>query len=673
MVNQHNQKNSSNKRIKTLVSKKNKQLLKSRMRYHFHTLQEELHKTYNNINVKVRKEDARLVLPVLDELTALSFKIKELTEGIDKNFELFIVGMGNYGKSTLINALLEQDVADIDVRPKTWKVDVYDATLTDKKCVIVYRNGETEYRSIDDTKQFIDEEEKKTKESRKTVKTELKKVLSELKTKEAIKETEEYLKKEFLYQSNVVEVRWPIDNSYISNKFMVVDTPGLVQENLSGDTIVSVQKYYHKADGVIWILDATKLASKKSKDMVDELEKSLSKIGGKTNNIIAVLNRIDLVRKNGGKEAEQKVINEANKVFGKYFNNFICISAKQAFNSVINNDNQQRIESGIDQLIEAINSYFFENAQKIQLQSREVSYKQILHDVTEDSYPIKVYLNRLKDEQQQYIQRKESINNKYKSVRDNYKTELKNITTTFLQNAENRINTHAQVLFDLETDNERQDYIKDYLFCLDELQPELEKFHRYWIKEIESLMKQLVTEVIFTEYKHIDPKTLNKIFENIDKVSNNNISYKLNSTTLETDGLSLASGAGIAAIGGIIFGPIGLLLAGLTSVLGINKGLAKLFKSGGLKRDLIKAIKSHVEDVKNSIQDDLDIKKDKAKENVLKDFNKSFINLHGPYESSLEIEKSLSQLYQSIEKPIVYPDIKTLLIYDKRKIIHIEV
>ena len=37
---------------------------------------------------------------------------------------LFIMGMRKYGKSTLINALLRQKVAEMDFLPKTWKIDV---------------------------------------------------------------------------------------------------------------------------------------------------------------------------------------------------------------------------------------------------------------------------------------------------------------------------------------------------------------------------------------------------------------------------------------------------------------------------------------------------------------------------------------------------------------------
>ncbi|TYR73459.1 hypothetical protein FZC79_18635 [Rossellomorea vietnamensis] len=667
MVTLHEHKNSlKNKRIKNLVAKKNKHVLKSRMKYHFGNLQDELQTTYSNINSHLHTDSARLVLPVLEELTALNFRLKELTEGLDKTFELFIVGMGNYGKSTLINALIEQSVADIDVRPKTWKVDVYDSTLRENQCTIIYRHGVTEYKSMEDTKLFIEDEEQKTKKSKKVVRAELKKVLSDLQTKEAIKETEDYLKKEFLYQSNVVEVRWPIDKKALSRNFMVVDTPGLVQENLSGDTIVSIQKYYHKADGVIWLLDATSLAAKKSKDMVTELEESLSKVGGKTDNIIAVINRIDLVRNKGGEEAEQHVLAEANKLFGKHFDNFICISAKQALEGILGNDKQKTGESGIETLIQAINSHFYVNAQKIQLQSREVSYKQILHEVTDDNYSIKAYLTRLREEQQQYRERKETITNKYSSIQKNFKTKLNDIANTFLQSAENRINNHAQALFDLESDYERENYIKDYLFCLDELQLELESYLEYWTREIEELMKQLVTEVVFTEYKFIDPSAINKRFNDADGITRGSFSYKINSASLETDNLSFASGAGIAAIGGLIFGPVGLLLAGLTSVLGINRGLAKLFKSGGVKKELNKAINDHVKDIKNSITRDLNGNKNKAQEIVTNNLKNSFSSLHGPYESSLEVEKSLSKLYEKIERPIVYPSIKTLLLYDKK-------
>ncbi|RLQ94826.1 hypothetical protein D9X91_12610 [Falsibacillus albus] len=662
-------KDSAAKSIKTVIANKNRQVMKNRMRNHFQRLQSDINQILDDINFETGNENAKLVHPIIDELKALNFKMIQLTEGLDKTFELFVVGMGNYGKSTLINALLEQEVADMDVRPKTWKVDVYDATLSDDTCLIVYRDGGSEHRSLEETKIFLEEEENKTKRSRQLVKSELKKVLSELKTKEAVKETEEYLKKEFLYQSDVVEVRWPINPTYLSKRFMVVDTPGLVQENLSGDTIVSVQKYYHQADGVIWILDATKLASKKSKDMVNELEKSLSKIGGKTDNIIAVLNRIDLVRKNGGEEAEQKVLDEANKHFGKYFENFICISAKQAFNGIMKRDKQQRSESGIDSLINAVDANFYENAQKVQLQSRELSYKQIIREVTEDSYIIKAYMQRLRKEQEEYIERKESIINRFNRIGQNYKSEFENITSSFLDSVEIRVNNHAQVLFDFETDREREEYIKDYLFCLDEFQTKLEKFHKFWLEEIVTSMNQLAAETVFTEYKHIDPEAINKMFKEINMMSKNNISYSLDSADIQTENLSLASGAGIAAIGGLIFGPFGLLLAGITSFLGVNKGIAKLFKSGNLKRKLNETIQRHVKDIKKSILDDLECKNKEAKGNVLNEFIQSFQMLHGPYESSLKIEKSLNDLYKAVERPIIYPDIKSLIVYENKKIL----
>ncbi|REJ10346.1 dynamin family protein [Halobacillus trueperi] len=656
------------RRTKVLLAKKNREFVKARMQTHFKFLKNEIHNVYQDIYDEVEEKNARLVHPVLDELSAFNFNMEELIEGLDKTFELFIVGMGNYGKSTLINALLEQEVADIDVRPKTWKVDVYDTTLSPNTCVIVYKNGETEYKSFDETRVFIEEEENKTKQSRKKVKSELKKVLQELKTKEEVKETEDYLRKEFLYQSSVVEVRWPIKTSYLSKKFMVVDTPGLVQENLSGDTIVSVQKYYHKADGVIWIFDATKLASKKSKDMVEELEKSLNKIGGKTDNIVAVLNRIDLVRNNGGEEAEQKVIKEANRVLGKYFDQFICISAKQGMAGILDSNGPLKRESGIETLVESIDKNFYENAQKIQLQSREVGFKQIKHQLMDDSSLIKKYLNRLRAEQREYGKRKDKIDDHFKTLKTDFQQELKHITSSFIESAEVRIDAKADVLFDLETDKERETYIKDYLFCLTELEPELEKFHKYWGSELENRMKQLIAEVVFTEYKHIDPNEINKMFEEISGLSKKNISYRVNTSQLNTDDLSLASGAGFAAIGGLIFGPLGLLLAGVTGFLGLNKGIAKFFKSGGLKRDLVEAINKHVGEIEKKLLMDLNDRREKAESNVNKELNQTFINLHGSYESSKAVEHSLDQLFEVFTKPMDYPDLITLIMKDKKTI-----
>src|SRR5690606_35993965 len=129
------------------------------------------------------------------------------------------------------------------------------------------------------------------------------------------------------YRSPIVEVKWPVRAEGISVHFDVVDTPGLWQKRLEMATPVfegasgrstgistdanhfslvsseDLRSYYLQADGVLWMLDATKLATGKPHELLNDLNDALSRVGGVPRNAVAVLNRIDLVRRNGGAEA----------------------------------------------------------------------------------------------------------------------------------------------------------------------------------------------------------------------------------------------------------------------------------------------------------------------------------------------------------------------------------
>jgi len=51
--------------------------------------------------------------------------IESMCKSLEEPFSIFIVGKGKFGKSTLINALLMDNKAEIDIVPKTWKIDVF--------------------------------------------------------------------------------------------------------------------------------------------------------------------------------------------------------------------------------------------------------------------------------------------------------------------------------------------------------------------------------------------------------------------------------------------------------------------------------------------------------------------------------------------------------------------
>jgi hypothetical protein len=183
--------------------------------------------------------------------------------------------------------------------------------------------------TISQCKEYLQEEEAKRAVSEKFVIERYRSQASELSTIQEKEELKKLLHDKLLYKSNVVEVHWPLKPNRLLKDFRLVDTPGLVQ-NLIGEVKVGLQEYYHKADGVIWLLDATVISSQKSRKLLDELNESFQQIGGRTDNIIAVLNSIDKVRRLGGEVAVDDAVREAKRLFGDLFQDIIPLSAKEA-------------------------------------------------------------------------------------------------------------------------------------------------------------------------------------------------------------------------------------------------------------------------------------------------------------------------------------------------------
>ena len=162
----------------------------------------------------------------LDSFAEYSVQIKDLLDNMDDKFLLFVVGTGNYGKSTLINALMQQDLAPIDFRPKTWKIDVYYLDEKNEQNVIIKLNdGQILNMSNEDAHKFIENEEKLTDKHKKEYNNIKNEELKKCKTKKERDEMQEKLKKEYLYKSKVVEIRWPVKQNKFLKNILLVDTP----------------------------------------------------------------------------------------------------------------------------------------------------------------------------------------------------------------------------------------------------------------------------------------------------------------------------------------------------------------------------------------------------------------------------------------------------------------
>jgi len=171
--------------------------------------------------------------------------IDRVKHDLSTPFSLFVVGMGKMGKSTLINALLAGDYAEVDFLPKTWKIDVFHGgNKKQDMAVIHYRTGRHVEMNIVNAQNMLKKEEEKRHLSEKDVSNELRKRISAISNPGEKEEIKKELEKYMLYQSDVVEVHWPVPSNSLLKHFRIVDTPGLVQD-LLGETKARSSEYLH--------------------------------------------------------------------------------------------------------------------------------------------------------------------------------------------------------------------------------------------------------------------------------------------------------------------------------------------------------------------------------------------------------------------------------------------
>lgn len=290
--------------------------------------------------------------------------LKELLEP----FLLFVIGSGNYGKSTVINALVEEDLVKTNDLPNTWKLDLFCKSKIEK-IVITYANKEDIEMTLEDGINYLDKEEEKFNKSRKKISRALKEYKDNNKASISdLKEYKKILKEKYLYISDIVEVKYYFNKNGILKDFIIVDTPGLNQI-LSKSILNSIEDYYQKSDGIIWLIDAQNIISKMSNKFIKDINK-LNKIHDIKKNMILVVNKIDIIENNGENNVT-KVKEKVNEIYRDMFDDIVFISAKEAVKGrKIKNENLIN-KSKINNLVNSINKNFKKNSEINQVESKK--------------------------------------------------------------------------------------------------------------------------------------------------------------------------------------------------------------------------------------------------------------------------------------------------------------
>ncbi|MBR1740226.1 MAG: dynamin family protein [Ruminococcus sp.] len=218
--------------------------------------------------------DLKELLKLSDEIALVNTaeSIREtLEKAKDEHFEVAIVGEFKRGKSTLINALLGQEVLPADVLPATATLNRVTYS-TEPYVQVEYKNGDSERVDIDRLEEYVT---KLTSES-------------ELKA-ETVKEATVYY-----------------DTEFCRNNVDIIDTPGLNDDDQMTNVTMSI---IPKIDAAVFVISANSPFSQFEKEFLEK--KMLTSDVGR---IIFVVNCFGTFTQ----EDENKIVETVRTRIGKY-------------------------------------------------------------------------------------------------------------------------------------------------------------------------------------------------------------------------------------------------------------------------------------------------------------------------------------------------------------------
>lgn len=482
-------------------------------------------------------------------------ELKSLEDSIRKPFLLFVVGMGNYGKSTLVNALLGHKLADVGVLPKTWKIDIFvkaDNNSDETTLELVFKDSNREVMKETSARKYLADEERKRERSELEAARIFDAHSTEMVSIEAKEEYKAYLEKTMIYQSPVEEVIWHVQaNGTILDEFRLVDTPGLIQD-LLGDSKNGLSEYYFKADGVIWLLDATTISSKKSQELImNIIQKSGDEEGHQ--NAIAVLNRIDQVHSQQREGAADRVLEQAREIYGKVFPKIIPFSAKQAWLGVSTQNQDLIAQSNIDKLRFHINEIFSTQARIVRYKSKTNAIK--LLDDRAITY-INLYLMRLRADIKKREADRQNLRLEAYDLQDTLTERYLNNMEQYRKQVVNRMKSNINNLSTANLIDNEGKYISTYILennnlstyygnIGSDLEASIRSFYEYQIKKI------TFCEFSLIPHNFVDPLILDL----------NMPSIVIGDTCIDNTAINAVSAGTIgAAIGSLFFPGLGTVL-----------------------------------------------------------------------------------------------------------------
>ena len=443
-----------------------------------------------------------LLNEALGDLERLSTEISELLGGIQGPFKLFVVGSGNAGKSSTVNALLGSPVAKVEAIACTWRIDVFAPPKAGSHLLDLH--GERMTGPIDQLRAVVVGDEAAREESEARVQHLFRERRKDI-DRAAWGELKQQLRRRILHCSPWIEAQWGVAEHPALAGIWLVDTPGLHQEDpLGGEgskrrAVVDsrAREYYQKADGVLWVLDGNVLAGVGAREAVDEVKAARGELGGRPDNVIAVINRLDQLSSGPESGERSRVLDDAQRRFGDFFHEIVGFSAFKARPEATEDE---RRESGIENLLQAIDRRFRRRAAETRRIGKTAGLR---HLKSAFLGRLVEYERRLELDAKEYDARFARIRSDAEALRQAQDEEISSWAQSHLNRVRVAIDKRLIEALDFAEPQQARDFVEREILDHDRIVADQRRLVGQLRRGAERLVERREEDASFSEFRHL--------------------------------------------------------------------------------------------------------------------------------------------------------------------------
>lgn len=409
-------------------------------------------------------------------------QISEKADTLTRPFSLFVIGGGNTGKSSVINALVGEYVASVNELPNTWRLDIYTTNNQQDRVTFYRANHEKFSLPWEKAKTYIDEEDSKAEELHDYIQNKLNHIDKDpdLSMQERYAQKKE-IQRKCNQENSLVKVVWSKKDNPFLRKFTLVDTPGVNQNLYNTTTRKNIITYYKEANGILWIIPVDKIADKTTGDKIEQLAKESPQ---KLHDSIVVLNKFDRAN---DEEEKQELLEDFDIRYGKYFDTVYRYSARTEWERIKQGNLTPDSTEGLKSVIQ---EKFYHKSQEIQIKDVDEYLQNLCSNMKKQIQGNISLLKLRRSEFRKHCRTWYDINNENKSV---FINQIKSISNQMFNRTCSAASYRENALRDMSV-SRRLDCLRQEILDLNNI------YHQY--SDLENEINRHMS-FLYNQYKKI--------------------------------------------------------------------------------------------------------------------------------------------------------------------------